>query len=101
MALITKVQGRLRSADPEVAKTEHNAIVAKLVARTQANGGTGHMVFANAADPRDFLAIDGWESVEGMQQALGDPSVQAELGSMFDGPPDVTIWVPREGWTAF
>ena len=101
MALITKVQGRLRSADPEVAKAEHNAIVAKLVARTQAGGGTGHMVFANAADPLDFLAIDRWESVEGMQGALGDPAVQAEMGSMFDGQPDVTVWVPRECWTAF
>lgn len=59
------------------------------------------MVFANATDPMDFLAIDGWESVEGMQQALGDPSVQAEMGSMFDGQRDVTVWVPREGWTAF
>lgn len=101
MALITKVQGRLRSADPEVAKAEHNGIVAKLIPGTQANGGTGHMVFANTADPMEFLAIDRWESLEGLQKFLGDPSVQAEIGGMFEGRPDVTIWMPREGWTAF
>jgi hypothetical protein len=49
----------------------------------------------------EFLAIDGWESVEALQRFLGDPAVQAEVGSMFDGPPDVTVWVPRDGWRQF
>ena len=101
MALITKVQGRLRSDDPTIAMEEHDRIVDKLTPGTRANGGVGHMVFANAADPREFLAIDRWESIEGLQKFMGDPSVQAEIGGMFDGQPDVTVWIPREGWRSF
>jgi hypothetical protein len=37
----------------------------------------------------------------GLQQFLGDPSVQAQLGSMFDGRPDVMVLAEREGWRAF
>jgi hypothetical protein len=32
---------------------------------------------------------------------MGDPSVQADIGRMFDGPPDVTVWAEREGWSSF
>jgi hypothetical protein len=32
---------------------------------------------------------------------MAEPSVQADMGSMFDGPPDVTVWAEGEGWTAF
>jgi hypothetical protein len=32
---------------------------------------------------------------------MGDPSVQQEIGSLFEGPPDVTVWAEREGWRAY
>lgn len=101
MSAITKVQGRLATSDQHAAMEHHNRIVDSLTPRTRELGGTGHMVFANVADPMEFLAIDGWESVEALQRFLGDPAVQAEVGSMFAGPPDVTVWVPREGWRQF
>ena len=101
MSAITKVQGRLATSDQQAAMEHHNRIVDGLIPRTKELGGTGHMVFANVADPMEFLAIDGWESVEALQRFLGDPAVQVEVGSMFDGPPDVTVWVPREGWRQF
>ena len=101
LSAITKVQGRLATSDQQAAMEHHNRIVDSLIPRTKELGGTGHMVFANVADPMEFLAIDGWESVEALQQFLGDPSVQSEIGGMFDGRPDVTVWVPREGWRQF
>jgi len=101
LSAITKVQGRLATSDQQAAMEHHNRIVDGLTPRTQELGGTGHMVFANAADPMEFLAIDAWDSVEAVQKFLGDPAVQAEVGSMFDGRPDVSIWVPREGWRQF
>ena len=45
--------------------------------------------------------MDTWESIEGLQQAMGDPNTQREIGSLFDGQPDIAIWSPREGWTSF
>ncbi len=101
MPYYTTVRARLKDADPQVAMEAHNAIVAKLRGRNAELGGTGHRVFANAQDPQEFLAMDTWESMEGLQKAFGDPDTQREIGSMFDGPPEVTIWSPREGWTAF
>lgn len=96
----TTVRARLRDEDPEAALRRHNEIVARLRQKLEPMGGTGHMVFANAEDPREFLAVDRWESMEGLA-ALQDPAVQAEIGSLFDGPPQVTVWQVREGWTAY
>jgi hypothetical protein len=59
------------------------------------------MAFGNAQDPREFLAIDRWDSLEGLMQFMGTQSVQQDMGSMFDGPPEVTVWAEREGWTTF
>ena len=96
----TTVRARLRDADPEAAKARHNAIVAKLRPMLEPMGGTGHMVFANAEDPQEFLAMDRWES-EAALAALRDPAVQAEIASLFDGPPQVTVWAVRDGWSAY
>jgi len=101
MGYITTVRGRLLDADQAAAMANHNSIVARVRPRGEPLGGVGHMVFANAQDPREFLAIDRWETIEGLQTLMGDPSVQAEIGGLFDGPPEVTIWAEREGWTTY
>jgi hypothetical protein len=101
MAYITTVRARLRDPDPAQAKAHHNGIVSRLRPKGEPLGGSGHSVFANAADPHDFLAIDRWDSMAGMQQFMGDPSVQGEIGSLFESPPQVTVWEERDGWTAY
>jgi hypothetical protein len=101
MSYITTVKARLRDSDPAAAMARHNEIVGRLRPHNEPLGGTGHMVFANAEDPQQFLAVDRWETIEGLQQAMGDPKVQQEIGSLFDGPPEVTVWAVRDGWTAF
>ena len=97
----TTVRGRLRDADPAAALEAHNAVVARIRATTEAHGGIGHRVFADVSDAQEFLAFDTWESLEGLQAAFGDPAIQAEIGRLFEGPPEVRIWSPREGWTTF
>jgi len=99
-SFITTVRAKLRDADPAAAQQAHNAIVARLRPQLEPKGGSSHMVFANAQDPQEFLAVDRWDSEEGLA-ALQDPAIQAEIGSLFDGPPQVTVWAPREGWTAY
>jgi hypothetical protein len=101
MGYITTVRGKLLKTDPTEAMDLHNSIVGRLRPRGEPLGGTGHMVFANAQDPGEFLAVDRWDTIEGLQALMGDPSVQAEIGSMFDGAPQVTIWVSRDGWTTY
>ena len=101
MPFYTTVRARLKDADPQAAMEAHNGVVARIIGTTQANGGSGHKVFANVEDPADFLAMDTWDSMEGMQKSYGDPTIQAEIGSLFEGPPEVKVWSPREGWTTF
>ncbi|MEZ0241133.1 MAG: putative quinol monooxygenase [Chloroflexota bacterium] len=100
MHYITTVRARLKDEDPEAAQERHNGIVARLRPQLEPKGGTSHMVFANSEDPREFLAVDRWDSMEGLA-ALQDPAVQGEIGSLFDGPPQVTVWAVREGWSAY
>jgi quinol monooxygenase YgiN len=98
---ITIVRGRLRDADQNAARDAHNAIVDALRPRSEPMGAAGHQAYVEPEDPGSFVAIDRWSNIEGLQQFLGDPSVQQQLGSMFDGQPEVTVLAEREGWRAF
>lgn len=91
MGYITTVRARLREPDPTGAMAQHNSILGRLRPRGEPLGGVGHMVFANAQDPREFLAVDRWETIEGLRSFMGGSAVQAEIGALFDGPPDVTV----------
>jgi quinol monooxygenase YgiN len=101
MGYMTTVRARLRNPDQAAAMQHHNDIVAKLRPQGEPLGGVGHSTFAKADDPRDFLALDRWDSMEGLQKFMGDPAVQQEIGSLFEGPPEVTVWATRDGWTAY
>ena len=101
MQYITIVRGRLKGTDLDASRDLHNRIVDSVRPRSEPKGAVGHQAYAEPQDPGSFVAIDRWSNMEGLQEFIGDPSVQAELGSMFDGPPDVTILAEREGWRAF
>jgi len=101
MQYITIVRGRLKDADQDAARDAHNSIVDALRPRSEPMGAVGHQAYVDPQDPVSFVAIDRWSNVEGLQQFLGDPGVQAQLGSMFDGAPDVSVLAEREGWRAF
>jgi quinol monooxygenase YgiN len=101
MQYITIVRGRLRDADQGAARDAHNAIVDALRPRSEPMGAVGHQAYVEPQDPGSFVAVDRWSNIEGLQQFLGDPSVQQQLGSMFDGRPDVTVLAERDGWRTF
>src|SRR2546427_4255209 len=69
MSYITTVRARLLDADPDRARDAHNGIVARLRPRGEPLGATTHMTFARADDPRDFLGIDGWSTLDGQEVA--------------------------------
>jgi quinol monooxygenase YgiN len=97
MQYITIVRGRLKDADQPVAMNAHNEIVDALRPMGEPMGSVGHQAYVESQDPGSFVAIDRWSNMDGLQKFLGDPSVQARLGSMFATPPDAE----REGWRAF
>lgn len=101
MQYITIVRGRL-NREPNAARDLHNSIVDSVRPRSEPKGSVGHQAYADVQDPMSFVAVDRWSNLEGLMEFIGDPSVQQELGSMFEGAPDVTILAERdEGWRSF
>ena len=101
MQYITIVRGRLKDADAAAAQRAHDTIVDALRPRSEPLGAVGHQAYTDPQDPGAFVAVDRWSNVEGLQHFLGDPAVQQQLGSMFDGQPEVSVLAEREGWRAF
>jgi len=83
---------------PSISRTWTPSGVSGESAAAKPLGAIGHRIYANLQDPGDFLGIDRWDSLEGLQHLMGDVSVQADIGNMFNGPPDVTVCAEREGW---
>jgi hypothetical protein len=100
MNYITVVRGKLKTADLAEAQSVHDGIVARLSEMTRPLGAIGHQPHLNPQSPGEFLAIDTWSNLAGLQQFMSDPAVAAELGAMFASPPDVSVWA-EAGWAAF
>jgi hypothetical protein len=100
MNYITLVRGTLKAADPAEAQATHDAIVAKLAGLTRPLGAVGHQAHLSPQNPSQFLAIDTWSNLDGLQTFMSDPAVAAELSQMFAGQPDVTVWAEAD-WAGF
>ena len=90
------VRARLRG-DRATAQELHDQVTGATREMALQAGDVSHRVFLNPADPGDFLGIDEWRSVEAVQAFSGDPRIVDFFGQLFDGPPEVTVWVPS-GW---
>ena len=84
MNYITVVRGKLKGT-PEEAKRGHDATVEKLPEMTRPMGAIGHRPHLNPQDPTQFLAIDTWINLEGLQKFMSDPQVAAAFGELFEG----------------
>lgn len=90
------VRARLKN-DPASARELHDQVTSATREMAIAAGDISHRVFLNPADPRDFLGIDEWKSAEAVMAFSGDPRIQEFFGNLFEGRPEVTLWVPS-GW---
>jgi quinol monooxygenase YgiN len=98
MKYIVTVRGRLKPAADQAA---HDATVDRLSPISRPLGALGHQAYLNPQDPREFLAIDTWQSMEGLQQFMAHPeNPGAAIASLFENPPDITVW-SESGWRAF
>jgi quinol monooxygenase YgiN len=99
MNYITVVRARLKGS-PAEAQAAHDATVEQLAAMTRPMGAIGHRPHLNPQDPNEFLAIDTWDNLEGLQTFMGDPKVAEAFGALFDGMPDISIWSESD-WASF
>ncbi|MBI3241890.1 MAG: hypothetical protein HYZ49_06295 [Chloroflexi bacterium] len=100
MKFIVVVRGKLKDTDPKKAQAGHDAAVAKLSVIGRPLGDVGHQPYLNPQNPQEFLAVDTWDNIEGMQKFMNDPNVAAEFGKLFEGMPDISVWA-ESGWSAF
>lgn len=100
MEYVSIVRARLKGANPAAARTSHDATVERLSAFTRPMGATSHQAYLNPQQPMDFLAIDRWNNLEGLQKFMGDPKVAEAFGALFEGKPDISIW-SESGWASF
>jgi len=100
MKYITTVRGLLKDTDEKQAQTAHDAAVDKLSPVGRPLGSIGHQAYLNPQNRRLFLAVDTWNNLEGLQKFLSDPNTAAGIGSLFDGQPDITVWI-EAGWRSF
>jgi hypothetical protein len=104
------IRGTLSSATLDEARKVHNqtAGAPPNIATAQSLGDVSHMVYVpmehdGHVSPKgagEFLIMDLWNSMEGLNTFFADPHVQ-EGGSMIFSQRDPVVWAPAEGFARF
>jgi quinol monooxygenase YgiN len=99
MAVFVTVKGRLRD-DPDAIRKIHDEVTSATKEMAMQAGDISHRVYLDPQDPRDFLGIDEWQSIEAVQAFSANPQIQEFFGQMFEGAPEVTVYEDA-GWNAW
>ena len=95
-AVTVTIRARLKG-DQATAQELHDQVTGATREMAIAAGDISHRVFLNPMDARDFLGIDEWRSAEAVGAFASNPQIQDFFGQLFDGQPEVTVWV-SSGW---
>ena len=99
MKYIVVVRGKLKGSAVDAGKA-HDEIVSKVSPLGKSLGNSSHQAYLNVQNGEEFLAVDFWDNMEGIQKLYNDPNLAAEFAKMFAGEPEVTIW-SDSGWLQF
>jgi quinol monooxygenase YgiN len=98
MAVTVMVHAKLR--DPASAQALHDQVTGATKDAARAAGDLSHRTYLDPNDPTRFVGIDVWQSGEAFQAFASDPRIAEFFGGLFDGQPEVTVWVDS-GWNAW
>ena len=96
MAVTITIRAHL-AADAQSIQKIHDEVTGATKEMARQAGDISHAVYLDAQDPRQFLGIDTWQSAEQAQAFAGSPQIQEFFGRMFEGEPEVRIWIDP-GW---
>ena len=99
MAVTVTIRARLK-ADAATIRKLHDQVTGATKEMAQQAGDISHHVYLNPQDDREFLGIDVWQSAEQVQAFSSNPQIQQFFSDMFEGAPEVTIWV-NSGWNSW
>jgi len=100
------IQGTLAPKTLEEARAIHNetAGAPANVAAARALSDLSHMVYAPldpaSANPGDFLFLDLWNNLDGLNQFFGNHQVQEQGGRIFSQR-DPVVWEPAQGFSSY
>ena len=100
MNYITVVRAKLKGSDQKAAQKAHDATVDQLSKMTRPMGAISHRAYLNPQSPMEFLAVDSWNNLEGLQKFMSDPKTAEAFGTLFEGKPDISIWSESD-WAHF
>ena len=100
MNYVVIVRAKLKGANQKEAQKAHDASVEQLSQMTKPMGAIGHRAYLNPQNGMEFLAVDTWNNLEGLQKFMGDPKVAEAFGMLFEGKPDISIWAESD-WAHF
>lgn len=96
MAVTITVRARLK-ADAASIRKIHDDVTAATKDMARQAGDISHAVYLDPRDDREFFGVDTWGSAEQAQAFSASPQIQEFFGRMFEGAPEVRIWVDS-GW---
>jgi quinol monooxygenase YgiN len=96
VAVTITIRARLK-AEPATIQAIHDQVTAATKEMARQAGDISHIVYLDPQDRRQFLGIDTWQSAEQAQAFAGSPQIQEFFGQMFEGRPEVKVWVDP-GW---
>jgi quinol monooxygenase YgiN len=95
-AVTVAIRARLKG-DPRTAQRLHDQVTAATREQAIAAGDISHRVFLDPTDPLAFFGIDEWRSADAVAAFAGSVQIREFFAQLFDGQPEVTVWVPS-GW---
>jgi len=103
---LLSIRGTLASSTLEAARKLHNSTAGAPanVAAAQSLGDVSHMVYVPMEAPKkgagEFLILDIWNSMEGLNNFFANPTVQEQAGQIFSQR-DPVVWSAMEGWVSY
>jgi quinol monooxygenase YgiN len=103
---LLSIRGKLKPDTLEAARAIHNSTAGASanVAAARALGDVSHMVFVpsdqNGPKAGEFLILDVWNSMDGLNQFFANPHVQEQAGQIFTER-DPVVWMPATGFLGY
>ena len=103
---LLSIRGALADQSVEAARKTHNetAGAPANVAAAQSLGDVSHMVHVpvqpDGKGAGEFLILDIWNSMDGLNQFFANPTVQEQAGQIFTRR-DPVVWMPADGFVAY
>jgi len=103
---LLSIRGELAAPNLEGARKTHNATAGAPanIKVAQALGDLSHKVHvplhADGKGAGEFLILDVWNNLDGLNQFFANPTVQEQAGEIFSRR-DPVVWIPAEGFVSY